>query len=104
MTGKFNYYDDTRSNNPTSIMYPQNNTNAKGAELHGYVMVKYSIVKTDQFNLMDSSFTDLEFSVSVEAYYLFNKRVGVGIKVGGYIEPDFPMVGAHIGPQIRVRL
>jgi hypothetical protein len=132
MTGRFNYYDNTRSNAPTAILYTNDNTNARGYELHGYAMAKYSVVNTSQFTLQigigagffnqrlqypfrddsgagaiyltNSSFTDLEFPVSLEAYYLLGSRVGIGVRAGGYIEPDFPIVGTHVGPQIRVRL
>ena len=133
MTGQFSYFDDIRSNDPIGIVYPQDGTNARGYQLYGYGMAKYSIVKTEAFVLQvgagigffnqrleypyretystgssiyfaQSSFTDLALPISLEAYYLFNKRIGVGLKVGGYIEPDFPLVGAHIGPQVRVRL
>jgi len=132
VTGRFNYYDNTRPNAPTAILYTNDNTNARGYELHAYGMVKYRIISTDRFTLQagagigllnqrleypyregsgtgsvymnQSSFTDLEFPVSAEAYYLLGNRVGVGLKAGGFIEPDFPIVGLHIGPQIRIRL
>ena len=134
VTGHFNYYDDTRSNAPTAILYTNDNTNARGYELHGYGMIKYAIISTDRFTLQaglgvgflnqrveypyressatgtgsiymnQNSFTALEFPVSAEAYYLFGNRFGIGLKAGGFVEPDFPLVGLHVGPQIRIRL
>ncbi|CCH01101.1 hypothetical protein FAES_3092 [Fibrella aestuarina BUZ 2] len=133
MTGRFNYFDNTRSNDPTGILYGPDGTNARGYELYGYGMAKYALVKTSGFTLQlgagigffnqrltypyratyatgsslyteESSFTDLALPVTLEAYYVFNQRIGLGLKAGGYIEPDFPVVGAHIGPQLRVRL
>jgi len=126
MTGQFNYYDANHANTPIGSSTV---TNARGFQLHGYAMAKYSLISTNRFAfqvgvgagffnqrleypyqdaqssyITQSSFTDLAFPVSVEAYYLVNRKVGIGIKAGGYIEPDFPIVGAHIGPQIRVRL
>ncbi|GAB2600119.1 hypothetical protein [Spirosoma areae] len=132
MTGRFNYFDNTRSNAPTAILYTNDKTNAPGYELHGYAMAKYSVVNANRFSLQigagagffnqrlqypfrddsgagsiyltDSSFTDLAFPVSVEFYYLLRNWVSIGVKAGGFIEPDFPIVGAHVGPQLRLRL
>jgi hypothetical protein len=128
--GRFAYYDDVRSNDPTSV-WGANNTNAQGEELHAYAMVKYMLVNLNGFTLQagtgigllnqkleypftntpgigsfteQASFTDLEFPVSLEGYYLFRNRFGVGFKAGGFVEPDFPIVGIYIGPQLRIRL
>lgn len=129
MMGYFNYYDNTRSNNPGGVIFNRDNTNARATELHGYAMAKYSLINSKQFTLQVgvgagffnqsleypyqdaqgggiryTSFTDLAFPLSLEAFYLFSNRLGVGLKAGGYIEPDFPLVGTHIGPQLRLRL
>lgn len=128
--GRFAYYDDVRSNDPLSVI-TIDNTNALGEELHAYALVKYKIVEVKGFALQtgvgvgllnqqldypysynpgissstqSASFTDLEFPVSLEGYYLFRNRLGIGFKAGGFIEPDFPIVGIYIGPQLRIRL
>jgi len=133
MTGRFDYFDDIRSNDPMSLFNPQDGTNARGYQLYGYGMAKYSLIRTGGFTLQagagigffnqrleypyrvnnstggatyyaQSSFTDLALPVSLEAYCIISQRVGIGLKTGGYIEPDFPVVGLHIGPQLRIRL
>ena len=128
--GRFAYYDDIRSNEPASV-WRADNTNALGEELHAYAMAKYRFIEWKGFSVQagagigllnqqldypyshnpgisstteKASFTDIEFPVSLEAYYLFRKRFGIGFKAGGFIEPDFPIVGIYIGPQLRIRL
>ena len=121
---------DTFCFQPASV-WTADNTNALGEELHAYAMAKYRFIEWKGFSVQagagigllnqqldypyshnpgisntteKASFTDIEFPVSLEAYYLFRKRFGIGFKAGGFIEPDFPIVGIYIGPQLRIRL
>ncbi|MVM38996.1 hypothetical protein GO730_18005 [Spirosoma sp. HMF3257] len=127
MAGKFDYYDDIPTI-PTGLIYAQfiyilDNPNARGTERHGYAMAKYALIATNKFNLQlgagagilnqrldysyrnewyQASFTQLEFPISLEGYYLLANRIGFGVKAGGFVQPAFPLLGVHIGPQIRV--
>jgi hypothetical protein len=131
--GRFRYYDDVRSNAPNGVIYTRDNTNAQGFDTRAYALLKYALVTSGRFNLqlgagvgrfsqrlrypyrvgsaltdpiifLERTRADIEFPVSLDAYYLLTNRLGVGLKGNLFVSPDFPLAGWQIGPQLRVRL
>lgn len=132
LRGRFRYYDDVRSNAPAAVIYTRGNTNARGIDLHAYGMAKYSVIAAKVFTvqlgagiglltqrleypyreqsgrgdafIMQRTTSNIEFPLSAEAYYSIKSRLGIGLKVGSLFRPNYPVVGIHLGPQLRLRL
>ncbi len=48
-------------------------------------------------NLDQSAFHDLLFPVSMILEYRLRKKIGLFLDTGAFVEPDFPIMGLHIG-------
>ncbi|HEV7346773.1 hypothetical protein [Telluribacter sp.] len=51
-----------------------------------------------------TSNTDLGFPLSAEAYTPLTRHILIGVKVGSFIFPDYPIVGNNVSFQVRYRL
>ena len=128
----FNYYEPPRVDNPSVIVIRDDGTNATTMDRHINVKVKKDLLSKENFNIRvglgfsilteiknyplsdvfgpgsfttgETAFTTLAFPVSVEPFYVIADRFRVGVKAELYIEPDFPILGYNLGPQIRIRL
>ena len=123
--GKFRYYDDVLSNSPVHLgIIDGTNTSASGIHaglLLGYNfkitnlidlyastgVSSYTLIRNypyqyspDSWGLNCSAFTDLAFPVILGIESHFFERISIGVIGGFYVEPDFPIVGWHIGPVI----
>jgi hypothetical protein len=129
--GHFRYFESTLSNEPNSSLY-QDGTNARITDQQVSVKLKKDLLKDGDFSLRvgtgitiltetksypfankygqgslsheESTFTDLAFPISVEPHYRISSWLSLGLKAEMYIEPDFPLMGFNIGPQLRVKL
>lgn len=52
----------------------------------------------------EESFSIVEVPVKIEAYYMVASRVGLGLRAGTFLQPNRPLSGSYVGPQVRVRL
>lgn len=132
--GRFDYYEDVRSNADTELTkYTTASTNARGYDAHMYALVKYSLINSSRFHLLagagiglltqrlkypyrqpcssgcvvfigEESSTKIELPIKAEAYYLVNDKIGVGVTAGGFVNSTLSNTGIHFGPQIRVSL
>lgn len=128
----FNYYEPPRVENPSVIVIRDDGTNATTRDRHINVKVKKDLLIKENYNIRvglgfsilteirdypladvfgpgsfttgNTGFTTLAFPVSVEPFYVIADRFRVGAKAEVYIEPDFPLLGYNLGPQIRIRL
>ena len=71
-------------------------------EIRDYALT--GVPNPGSFSNFDSAFTSLAFPVSVEPFYVIADRFRVGLKAELYVQPDFPILGYNLGPQIRIRL
>ncbi len=46
----------------------------------------------------------VEVPLKFDAFYRLNKRIGLGLRAGAFLQFNRPLLGAYIGPQLRVRL
>lgn len=67
-----------------------------GTERHLITPTSYSSIFT--------SITDLGFPLSAELYTKITKQILIGVKLGSFIFPDYPIIGNNIGLQARFRL
>ena len=67
-----------------------------GTERHLITPRSYSSIFT--------SITDLGFPLSAELYTKITKQILIGVKLGSFIFPDYPIIGNNIGLQARFRL
>ncbi len=49
------------------------------------------------------NFTSLAFPVKLSVNYAINNKIDIGLIGGCYIEPDYPLIGYHVGPQLNFR-
>jgi hypothetical protein len=129
--GHFRYFESSLSNEPNASLH-QDGTNAEVTDQQVSVKLKRELFKSDDFSLRvgtgfsiltetktypfankygqgslsheQSTFTALAFPVSVESHYRISSWMSLGVKAEMYIEPDFPVMGFNIGPQLRVQL
>lgn len=123
--GKFRYYDDVLSNAPDHFDL-EDGTNTSAASIHAGLVIGYNIKISNLLNLhaatgvssytlmrrypyqfdpdtwsySHSAWTDLAFPVRIGIESIIWERLSLGLIGGFYIEPDFPIVGWHIGPVI----
>ena len=128
----FNYYEPPRVDNPTVVVIRDDGTNGTIRDRQINVKVKKDLLNKEKYNIRiglgfsilteireyplsdvfgpgsfttgQSEFTTLAFPVSVEPHYVIADRFRVGVKAEVYIEPDFPLLGYNVGPQIRIRI
>jgi hypothetical protein len=129
--GRFRYFESSLSNEPNASMH-QDGTNAQVEDQLVNVKLKKELFGAGDFSLRvgtgfsvftqtrtypfankygqgslsfeQSTFTSLAFPVSVEPHYRIASWISLGCKAEMYIEPDFPVMGFNIGPQLRVKL
>jgi hypothetical protein len=51
-----------------------------------------------------TSYTDLGFPLVAESYVKLSRHVLVGVKLGSFVFPDYPIIGNNASLQIRYRL
>lgn len=131
--GNFLYFDDVRTNVFPEPSEGPNATNGEGYQSHVYLGALYSIYRGAKINIdagvglgvfnqrlvypyqgpstnaggriiSGESFSKLTIPFTATLYYLYNEKVGIGLKVGSYMIPNQGLLGTHIGPQIRCRL
>jgi len=125
--GKHRYFDSELSN--TNYGYSDDGTNAEARYNVFSLLVKYKVASTERFSVIPgvgvgimthtrnfpyrennsesfhtSSWSDLAFPVSMELNYRLSKRWTAGLMGGFLIEPDFPIVALHAGPQLTYHL
>jgi len=125
--GKHRYYESDLSN--TNYLLSDDGTNAEAMYNVFSLQVKYKVASTERFSVIPgvgvglmthtreypyrigtsesfqtSSWTDLAFPVSLELNYKLSKRWTAGIMGGLLIEPDFPILALHAGPQLAYHL
>lgn len=52
----------------------------------------------------ETSFSIVEIPFKLETYYLLTHRVGLGVRVGTFLQFNRPVSGTYFGPQLRMRL
>lgn len=128
----FNYYEPPRVDNPTVIVREKNGTNAITKNRQINVKLKKDLLNKENYNIRvglgfsilteiqeyplsdvfgpgtfttgQSEFTSLAFPVSIEPFYVIFDTFRVGVKAEVYLQPDFPLLGYNVGPQIRIRI
>lgn len=128
----FDYYEPPWVENPSITVVQEDGTNGTVYARHINLKVKKDLFAADRYNVrvglgfsvltqsreyplvdvfgpgsvrrQESSFTTLAFPLSVEPFYVLADRWRVGIRAELYVEPDFPLMGYNVGPQIRLRL
>lgn len=128
----FDYYEPPRVDNPSVVVIRDDGTNGTIRDRQINVKVKKDLLNKEKYNIRaglgfsilteiseyplsdvfgpgsfttgQSEFTTLAFPVSIEPYYVIADRFRVGIKAEVYVEPDFPLLGYNLGPQIRIRI
>ncbi len=128
----FDYYEPPRVDNPSVVVKGKNGTNAITKDRQINVKVKKDLLNKEKYNIRvglgfsilteiqeyplsdvfgpgsfttgQTEFTTLAFPVSVEPYYVIANRFRIGVKAEVYVEPDFPLMGYNLGPQVRIRI
>ena len=54
--------------------------------------------------IAEESFSIAEIPLKIESIYKLGTRIGLGVKMGTYIQFNRPLAGTYIGPQMRVSL
>ncbi len=62
------------------------------------------IITPTSYSSLFTSNAELGFPLSAELYTKITKQILIGIKLGSFIFPDYPIVGNNIGLQARFRL
>lgn len=56
------------------------------------------------FFTAEESFSVVEIPFKLEAFYMLGRRVGLGIRVGTFLQLSRPLSDTYLGPQLRVRI
>lgn len=120
------YFESERSNHPEAFLY-SDGTNADLFNIHVGILAGYTITLTENMHITgyaglssyterltywwdfgemiighrEYSFTSIAFPVKISIGYLLSKNIELAIAAGFYLEPAYPIVGLHAGPQIN---
>ncbi len=122
------YYESDKSNYP-DFSVDENGTNADLSTIHVGLQIGYRVQFLDIFYVAgqtgissytesarfpwqydestyayaNSAFTDLAFPMQFSLGALLTDHFELALIGGFYIEPDYPIVGLHIGPQLNIK-